>query len=653
MTGPSRPVAVGPDAILAPPKLIDNHTASVRLQEEEDPRHLASTAIPAVDTGQTLRATPPVAGGQSWSASRRLCLLFFVIGLFFCAMIPPFQSPDEVDHIKRAYFLTQGYILLEAPPGNASGGMVDSGLASYWEYYRDHRFKPDRKVTREEEKAAGRIRWSGAQEFTAAPGTGYYFPLIYLPHAVGLATGKAIGWTVERTYYFTRLIVLATVCLLLLLAFNLHAPSPLTLALLIMPMSVFQFASASLDGVSTAVAVVGLSAFLRMSKGSRFSPLLFYTLLASVALVTACRVHLLPMWALVLVIALQARSRKFFLLGVLTLLLVLGWVALAIGATVDTRQSLGGSTSDLAFYYLSQPLRFLEVLANTFSSREMVTHYRDSFIGVLGWLDTRFSADAYFYVAIGIALVALFSLSVQTEGRWLIRATLLSAALVSSLLAFFAMLITWTPHPAHVIHGVQGRYLLVPALMTSFAVTNRLAELGRLRRQAALLLLSLLAAFTIFGSTRLLIQRYYQVQAQPAHVPPQMHPSRPLTPQQPISLSGFETLAVEGKVPATIGILFGTYSRRNEGSAELRMWTNGGDPITIPFELAELADNHYRFFEVDPAPYMGGEIAGVTGGGVSTWELHHGSTRSATPTTCLVFRFVDGTERWVQGCTHP
>ena len=45
------------------------------------------------------------------------------ISFILSALIPSFMSPDEVDHLKRAYWLSQGKILLDTPPGQSSGGM--------------------------------------------------------------------------------------------------------------------------------------------------------------------------------------------------------------------------------------------------------------------------------------------------------------------------------------------------------------------------------------------------------------------------------------------------------------------------------------------------------------------------------------------------
>ena len=79
-----------------------------------------------------------------------LSVWIFVSGLLVGAVTPPFQSPDEFEHITRAYLLTRGDVVLSAPTGQSSGGLIDSGLARYMDVYSQIPFRPDRKVTVEQ-----------------------------------------------------------------------------------------------------------------------------------------------------------------------------------------------------------------------------------------------------------------------------------------------------------------------------------------------------------------------------------------------------------------------------------------------------------------------------------------------------------------------
>ncbi|NMQ06099.1 DUF2142 domain-containing protein [Candidatus Accumulibacter phosphatis] len=231
--------------------------------------------------------------------------LLFPVALFLACflssvIIPPFQSPDEFDHVKRAYLLTQGRIVLDSPEGNSSGGMIDTGLLAYMRSYGNVPFHPDRKLSADEIDEAKSIQWAGAKEFSPAPGTGYYFPLIYAPQATGLIIGEMLGVSVEQSYRLARFFVLVFASLIIAIAFLIHPPSPLVAALLVIPMSLFQFSSASLDGLSTAVSILAISVFMRIAvEKKQARPWLLPVLTGSVILVVGCRVHLLPLILLI------------------------------------------------------------------------------------------------------------------------------------------------------------------------------------------------------------------------------------------------------------------------------------------------------------------------------------------------------------------
>lgn len=176
-------------------------------------------------------------------------------------IIPPFQSPDEQDHIKRAYLLGKGVLVLDRAEAQSSGGYIDDGLYKFTQSYGSVKDK----LSKEEISSANEIEWSGVTVYNEFPGTGYYFPAIYLPQAIGLFIGELLEFNVDHSYRLARAFALFAIILLFYAAFRLYPPNPLVLALISIPMTLFQFSSASLDGVSTALAVFSISSFLKIA----------------------------------------------------------------------------------------------------------------------------------------------------------------------------------------------------------------------------------------------------------------------------------------------------------------------------------------------------------------------------------------------------
>lgn len=458
--------------------------------------------------------------GSSNKVSLWMILFILVAGSFFSAIIPPFQSPDEFDHISRAYLLSKGKIVLDAPKGKDSGGRIDSGLMAYMSSYEVLPRKPERKLSADEVYSANRIKWTGTKEFRSLPGISYYFPIIYTPQAVGLALGEKLKLSVDTSYRLARFIALVSIAIILFVTFNIYPVNPLTIALLIIPMSVFQISSASQDGISTALGILAIATFLRMTtEKDNTSPWFFYILTFSVALVTTSRPFLLPLVILVLAACFYTKNKKFFCVFTAAAFFIIAWLGFTMHTTIDSRFVVGHSTSNATVFYIKNPLQFFNVLWATLSNIGLAQFYGASFFGYLGWLDTPFSPKAYKFFFTCTILIGLLSVSAKNfKKEWVARSILFFSALTSILLIFFAILIKDNQHPASLIQSVQGRYFLIPMIMIAYAISGGLKFYGGIFRKIALCLVILLGIFTIFSTPKLLIERYYLAPLQPAQI---------------------------------------------------------------------------------------------------------------------------------------
>lgn len=98
-----------------------------------------------------------------------------------------------------------------------------------------------------------------------------------------------------------------------------------------------------------------------------------------------------------------------------------------------------------------------------------------------------------------------------------------------------------------------------------------------------------------------------------------------------------------------IGIMIGTYSRKNPGVAEISLSASSGRELVQRFTLSSLDDNQYFFFDLDSNHYLGGKITSVSGGGISTWESHG---QDGSISTCMVYEYNDGRRRFTPGCNY-
>lgn len=444
------------------------------------------------------------------SKSFFIWLILFVV-LMSTQLVPPFQSPDEFDHIKRAYALSQGRIFMVTPEGQSTGTEIDSGLNAFMGIYNKLPFKYENKLSITDVTQADSIKWTNHEQFNAAPGVNYYFPLMYTPQAVGLFIGKALDLSVSNSYYLARYCCIATIFVLMIYAYSLFPINALSFVLLFLPMTLFQLSSASMDGVVIALSLVALSCFMRIllnQKSEIRSNKLFYIMLISISMIVMCRFNLVLMFALPFYVAFKEKNRNQFFMTSLFILLVFLWIVHGMITTVDRRVSLGMSTGAVIINYITHPVDLISVLFRTLSSGEKLAYYWSSLIGILGWLDHRIPAYGFMLISIVFLLTLIFSVRYsEFKSNSLVRVILVAISLGSVLLTFLILLVTWNGYPAKMIEGIQGRYFLIPLMVLAYAISPISIALKRGTVLSILILGS--AAISVVVMPETLLNRYY------------------------------------------------------------------------------------------------------------------------------------------------
>lgn len=448
------------------------------------------------------------------------CLLLLSSGLLISGHTPPLLSPDEPAHVVRAYTLASGEWLLHNPPGQSTSAWVDPALADFLQVYRHrNRVAAGREPGPAPSAAALAVvadqPLGSAQprHRSPAPGSAVYPPLAYLPQGLALGTCERLGCSAKAAYGLARLAALLTSVAVLWLAFSLVVPSPWSIALIALPMSLFQLASAALDGVSTSLAVLAISLFQVLPEAPpRSRGWMQLALLAAVLLVVPARLHLWPLLVLPLWCAWRLRLRWAWAPTLAVLSAVVAWVLVVSRLTVDLRRAgLRDSPLQAGLDLLTHPGAFGAVMGRTLTDPTQLQFYGRSFIGILGWLHLPLQPpQAYGVFAVLLLIAVLLSLVwLRPESLGVLlqpdRLLLVAMAVFSSVSVFVLLLLGWTPNPLHatLVEGVQGRYFLVPALMLGFAVA---APQRQLRKTSALRITYGFGALVLLISTAFTLQ---------------------------------------------------------------------------------------------------------------------------------------------------
>jgi uncharacterized membrane protein len=576
-----------------------------------------------------------------------LVLIIFLLSLAISSLTPSFQSPDEDLHLKRAYLLGHGQIWLSAPPGKPTGGLVDQGLLSYMEKFHHLPFHGEQKITANDLYEAKQIQWAKVNTFSATEGQSYYFPLIYLPQAIGIRIGEILDIPVDLSYQLAKLSALIAACALLYWALTLYSFSALTLGLFILPMSLFQMGSASLDGIAHAICFVVLALYLRISQMKSFpSKWIALTLCILIALLTTSRMHLIPLLFLPF-LAYRNTQQKFYLWGGVTALtFTVAWIIMTMLFVVDLRVVSTLKGAGLIAYYAMHPLELFQVFLNTFTSVSTLKSYATAFIGVLGWLDTSFPKFIYIVFSALLGLITLSCISWRPRTiKPSVQATFVICALGSIAVIFLSLLVQWTPHPATIILGVQGRYFFGPALLLSIAFTSPINIEKSIRQFLSSTILIALASCSLVFTSNLLLQRYYLMPEQQVSGVLIQGLSKPLSAKEsiPIVFSSYQT-----KTPAKLqGISIYIDAPTAACKAQLQLSTSDGSQQLTTFEYRPDMQSGYIPLSIPGNTYTAGKLIAVEGEGlkIKTVESSDGVQRA-----CIIYELSDGSRRYTPGC---
>lgn len=423
------------------------------------------------DTGET--AAPPLL--------RKPVLLWLLVAILCAAavtrFIPPFQSPDENVHLLRAAMIANGQLLLERGDGTTrDSGRVDVNFVAFADslaYMTTESVGLVDPPARQRVDRVGDHRWAGRTDVVQAAGTGYYAPLIYLPHAIGLWLSEHMGLTLLQSYELTRALVVGSALAIAAYACVLMRPNVLVLMLLLTPMSIFQWFSPTIDGLCGALLLLLLATWARTLERTEDEPRTLDEALLYFCTFMLCttRTNLLPILLVPLLLLVRHFSTRRLLVQLALVACVLGWVVFAASVSGDVRLARTHTNLEILLLYLGHPAELLDAFVRTLDDPERVGNYALGVTGLLGWLNAPISWSKVetfgWFFALGM-IVNFTTFRSWRDSR--LRVAAVMVALVSVLLIFLALAVTYNDYPTPHIVGVQGRYFILPLAILAFAL---------------------------------------------------------------------------------------------------------------------------------------------------------------------------------------
>jgi len=433
--------------------------------------------------------------------------------------MPPFMGADEMNHIHRADLLTYGQLIGERIPsdrGERAGGTLDRSLDDALQYFETIPFHPEAKVDAGKSAQASAIKWQARLEKGGFENTAVYPPFFYLPQTLGLWIGKALDQPVVRSVYFARTANALTCVIVGFCALLLACRARLLLfTMLMLPMSVALYGTVTQDGMAIATSALGCALLSRaMSRNRATTRWELWGATLCFALVGMVKQPYVFFCLLPLVAKVEQARWRWVAAGS-ALAATLGWYVW-MGVSVQTQlirpDAIVDPYSQIQFL-LNQPLSIPSIAAQTI--KVMWKSYLSQFIGVLGWLDTILP-KFYYYFAQVIILISLlltgYSGPLDVGKNVTVPVALILLGAIGAI--FAALYVVWTPVGFAYVEGVQGRYFLPVAVMSSLMLEGMTAyrSCTGFRRWAMNAGAWLICAFPMISlliTERAILGRYY------------------------------------------------------------------------------------------------------------------------------------------------
>ncbi len=422
-------------------------------------------------------------------------LFVFVLGMFYMVTITPCSPPDEPHHYHSAYQLSNAFLFCF--------DRMEYGKASDFDF---HNFVVHQNVS------SGYLRtFSELGEASGGDATEIDIPLPrklsyfveYIPQAMGIALGRALGRNVVTVYMLGRLFNLMFYCVCVYFALKKLSRFKLQMGLIAMlPMALHQAASLSYDAFVNGMAFLLIAHILELIYSTEMVKTRDMVTIGLIgALLAPGKVIYCPILLMLFFIPRErfgTMKRKLLLIAAVGLVCVIMIGAfqlpsmMEIGTRGESKLNFEGQYTYTFSYLLQNPLHSAKIFFSSF-----VNYGYEWLMQGLGFRLSGLTLLVPTWVMAGtLILLVLSAITGTDDSPVLKRRDRIFTALITTgliLLVMLSMFLAWTSNTSPLIQGVQGRYFIpvFPLLLLCLCGNKTFCLQRNMDRQMLMIMLCL------------------------------------------------------------------------------------------------------------------------------------------------------------------
>lgn len=424
---------------------------------------------------------------EKFSIEKKYLYIALIFGILFVFIVPPFQSPDEDSHFKKAYQVSKGKLYPEVKK-NVIGNYFPTEMLNYIKTKTKYIGNRDKKYKYSEMVLDQYTKLNYEERKFTSYSTVSVTPIAYLVPATGIIFSKICAKifdleSVNTAYmlYFARFFSIIFMSFIMYLSIKITPVFKRTFAVFgLIPMVIFLGSVISYDSLLISLTTLALSIILKITYDDKLKKVpnnyIITLILIGVVLLNVKGLYFL-LYILLFLIPVKKvgnikRMTRIALIIILSILAITLVIKIPFLLLPKIKTDVNYASKQLNFV-IHNPIKYSGILIDNIINQRFFQ--LSSIVGVFGLIDTYNPFVIICFTYIWLIMVSISDGvcdKIKINGKFKILLIIYILFIIISV--YSAMYINWTPAiNGHKIgeadiSGVQGRYflpILLPILL--------------------------------------------------------------------------------------------------------------------------------------------------------------------------------------------